>query len=264
MVEDEEESKKENEIDYLQLIDFLSDDGKKGIAMIEAYLDESGTHRGAPLVVVAGFIGDRKVWKSFVREWRVHLKNVGISYFHAKDPKCESLKAPLAKAILRRDLFGVVCSVSPKDFKANASDQFTSRLGNPYTTCAFMCAEQISKVTKEKGFGSVSVVYEVGQPKADFIYKAISAIITEIPDYGIARITFAKKEDVVPLQTADFLSHVVGTNETKWNNLFLESEKVEYAKMTSQQIAKSSKEVGRLLAQQSKLRRKARRDRGSL
>jgi hypothetical protein len=88
--------------------------------MIRAYLDDSGTHRGSQCVVVAGWMGTAKTWRSFSREWNNYLKQSGISVFRASNFSCRQLKAPLADAICKRDLWGVAWKVNPLDYKKSA------------------------------------------------------------------------------------------------------------------------------------------------
>lgn len=228
--------------------------------MIEAYLDESGTHTGSPLVVVAGWVGSREAWKSFIEEWNIHLTNAGISCFHATNPECESLKGLLTLTILKTDLYGVAWSVNPVDFKKNVSDKFMSRFGNAYSTCAFLCAGLISGLAKRDGYGHVALVYEAGQPNADFIHKTITAMITEPEDHRLDSITFMNKKSpgAIPLQAADFLSHVIGINETKWINLFLKSGKLHPpVRMPPEKIKETSKKIEAMIVRQRALRRKS-------
>jgi hypothetical protein len=248
----------------LEVIDFLCNDGERALVVIEGFFDESGTHKGAPLVVVAGFVGDRKVWKSFTKEWRKCLKDAGIRYFHAKDPKCEPLKAPLAKAILRRNLFGIVCAVTPDDFRNNAGDAIKSVLGNAYSTSAFVCAEETKRFShKRYGLDSLAIVYEAGQPNTDLINETYEAIITENPDYGISSVSIMTKEQSVPVQTADFLSHVVGTHENRWYDLFWHSGKVVFMENNPETLERSSKEINRVIGKLRKMRKGARRQAAS-
>ncbi len=46
--------------------------------MIEAFVDESGTHRGSPILSVGLFGGTHDNWKIFLDKW-------GDRYFHAKE-----------------------------------------------------------------------------------------------------------------------------------------------------------------------------------
>lgn len=239
----------------------LSADGERAIAVIEAYLDESGTHEGASLVVVAGWVGDRKAWKSFTKEWRGVLQRAGVEYFHANDPKCERLKPLLVRAILKRHLLGVAWSVNRLDFKEIASNKFMSRFGNAYSTCAYLCVGLINGLAKKDGWPSVALVFEAGQPSADFIYKTVNAMIGEPEDHRLHSITFLNKKapGAIPLQAADFLSHVIATNETKWINQFDASGKViPVVKMPPEELKQTVRNIEDMIVRQRALRRKAR------
>jgi len=230
--------------------------------MIQAYLDESGTHKDAPLVVVAGWLGDRRTWKSFIKEWSKHLKKAGVPYFHAKDPRCEPLESLLVHTILKRNLLGLACTVNPSDFQNNTSDRFKSELGNAYSTCAYICAGMISKIAKEYGSDSVALVYEAGQPNGNFIYETISAIMAEPVDHRFASINFLNKEHpgAIPLQAADFLAHAIGVNKTKWIEKFLASGKLyPPVEMPPEKLQESSRKINDMLVQRRKLRRLARK-----
>jgi Protein of unknown function (DUF3800) len=51
--------------------------------VLQAYLDDSGTHRGSPWCVVAGYFGSERKWNVFDRQWRKVLEKEGIEEFHA-------------------------------------------------------------------------------------------------------------------------------------------------------------------------------------
>lgn len=55
--------------------------------MIEAYLDETGIHEGAPFCVIAGYFGGPGQWKKFDPAWRRALSGFGVplDQFHALD-----------------------------------------------------------------------------------------------------------------------------------------------------------------------------------
>jgi hypothetical protein len=167
----------------------------------------------------------------------------------------------LAKAILRRNLFGIVCTVKPEDFKNNAGVSIRSTLGNAYSTCAFLCAEEAKDFSRKRyGLDSLAIVYEAGQLNSDLIHETYEAIIAEHPDYGISSVSMMTKVQSVPLQTGDFLSHVVGTHETRWYDLFWNSGKVAFKENNTETLEKSSKEINRLIAKLRAMRRgKARR-----
>lgn len=74
-------------IDELARLVHPRDGHPKIFAMIEAYLDESGIHDGAPVCVIAGYFGGIGQWKKFEARWRKTLArfNVPLEKFHAKE-----------------------------------------------------------------------------------------------------------------------------------------------------------------------------------
>jgi Protein of unknown function (DUF3800) len=55
----------------------------KVFCVLEAYLDDSGTHSNSTICVVAGYFGGEHRWTKFDREWRRELDSQGIKEFHA-------------------------------------------------------------------------------------------------------------------------------------------------------------------------------------
>jgi len=53
--------------------------------MLEAYFDESGTHRGSPVMCVAGYLFDSDQAFRLDQEWGATLADFGLSHFHAVD-----------------------------------------------------------------------------------------------------------------------------------------------------------------------------------
>ncbi len=52
--------------------------------MLRAYMDDSGTHAGAPNSLIAGYWGGVKEWSAFEWKWKQVLLEFGIDEFHAK------------------------------------------------------------------------------------------------------------------------------------------------------------------------------------
>lgn len=241
-----------------ELIDVLTDDGERGLAVLRAYLDESGTHDGAPLVVVGGFVADGLTWKSLTKEWRKKLHDTGMSVFHANDPECDYLREPFAKAILSRNLTGVAYSISREVYKQYASGKLQSQIGDAYAACAFVCAKEIGKLAKERNVGPVYIFYEAGRPNIDFIISILNAIVVEYPEWGICGAASAIKKTVIQLQTADFLSHIIGTNDSQWIEYFTGA--FEHGRLDIQGLEEASHIVQRLLAKRRALRNRAKRE----
>ncbi len=56
--------------------------GHKLMAMLVAYLDESGVHSGSRVCAIAGFVGTEDEWATFERRWKRVLKDANVSTFH--------------------------------------------------------------------------------------------------------------------------------------------------------------------------------------
>lgn len=52
--------------------------------MLQAYIDDSGTHLDSPYCLVAGYWGGTSQWVKFEREWGKVLRDYDVPEFHAK------------------------------------------------------------------------------------------------------------------------------------------------------------------------------------
>src|SRR6202453_1995903 len=57
--------------------------GFVSMADLTAYIDESGTHGGSPLTIMAAFIGYAERWDEFDQHWRTILTDKNLEYIHA-------------------------------------------------------------------------------------------------------------------------------------------------------------------------------------
>ena len=53
--------------------------------VMTGYFDESGTHDGSPVVIVAGFVATAEKWGDYERDLAALNAEYGVSVFHAKD-----------------------------------------------------------------------------------------------------------------------------------------------------------------------------------
>ena len=55
------------------------------MAIVVAYMDDSGTHRESPAIVVAGCVGLADHWDAFVPRWQSILRAFGVACHHNVD-----------------------------------------------------------------------------------------------------------------------------------------------------------------------------------
>jgi hypothetical protein len=238
------------------LIDSLSGSGKRYIAVLEAYLDESGTHAGANLLCVAGYVGNRKEWFAFEEKWQKEIDRAKLSCFHAKDPKCGILKLPLIEAIENRNLTGFICSVRPEIFNLYAGVQYRSKLGNAYSACTLHVAKAVFDMTRDRKLGPILFYIEDGQPNAKFVERTLKLLLNN-RQFPVAGVTLGRKDEFLPLQTADFLAHSYSVKDQPWLDLLLRGRKVHGREMTAEHLINASTEMIKLISRQRNLRRKA-------
>lgn len=76
-------------IDRLISLTYPRGSWDKWVVMLQAFIDESGIHDGAPFSVVAGYLGSARHWKHFEEFWGPHAMGQGFhaKSFFARDPQ---------------------------------------------------------------------------------------------------------------------------------------------------------------------------------
>jgi len=241
-----------------ELTALFSGSGRRWITVVEAYFDESGTHRGASLVCVACYAGDRERWNIFEKEWHQRLVSAGVDCFHAKERRSDALRLYMVEAIANTDLKGIACCINPETFKRYAGDNLKSTLGGAYALCALGCGLEISKWRLESDIEPVSIIMEAGQSASISVKRIFEKMIGD-PIYRIASVALALKKDYLPLQAADFLSHVVSAEDGYWTRK-LDTGENRYAFITPEQIEELSEEVKTLVSRSRNMRRRLKRE----
>jgi len=222
--------------------------------VIEAYIDESSTHWDAPFLCVACYFGPHSRWRAFERQWQPILKEHEIKSFHAKNGKHDKVRPFLAKIIEDCKFKGVMASVSRSVYNQFASAQLRSGLGDPYAACVSQCVMKTCRLVKiyhpDK---KVSFFIEAGQPKTERIEASFKSMIGRA--FGaefapIAGVALVKKEDFTPLQTADFLSHVYGTQDMTCFNYLTRRRLIWLASIGPEILEDTSSGVKIMLAEQ--------------
>lgn len=204
---------------------FLADsDGV--VAVIRAFIDESGIHEGSPVVSVGGYFARPKTWKEFTRDWRMVLRPAGIECYHASD--CQALRGEfegwqpterdaLVKKLLpvipRHSLAGIAMAIALRDYEAaTGGEEWPDDLADsPYAVCfQWLLREIVENAQKANSREAIAIVHENNDFKKDA--DAAFDWVKENWDLNdnLHSLTFAPKEKYVPLQAADVLAFEAG------------------------------------------------------
>jgi len=55
------------------------------LMFLEAFLDDSNSHKGAQVVVFGGAVAPKSSWNSIIPQWKAVLKKFNVEYFHASE-----------------------------------------------------------------------------------------------------------------------------------------------------------------------------------
>lgn len=116
-------------VDELVALTRPRDKKPKILAMLEAYLDESGIHGGAAVCVIGGYFGLASQWKWFEKKWKAALHEHGLALedFHAKDLVNQYSQRPflqgLAGTIAKYQLYPICAGIIVDDFNSFTEDQ---------------------------------------------------------------------------------------------------------------------------------------------
>lgn len=205
--------------------------------MLNAYMDDSGTHAGAPVCALGGYFGGVRRWKEFERRWQPILKKYGVKEFHAKrfwaktpagervdeykgwsDEKADAflkeLLAAIAKSTIYPCVFGVVneewqkIELSWRRLFTGAWNSYPSGAPNRSIFLAFIvCIFRISFYCKP-GI-TVNLVFDQDRRNEDWAHICLAGLKSNIPELAkqVGELSFADSERAYPLQAADLVAY---------------------------------------------------------
>ena len=210
----------------------------KLVAMFKVYLDESADAKKERIFVIAGWLGSVETWEQFIPKWHDRISREGLRSFHMTD--CEArrqefkgwsverkndLVVDLINIINATEITGFASGVVMPDFKRIVANHPTMRRfaysSDPYFLIFTKCAHDIC--------GSIS-----GLPASEevaFVFDEQETIADKMVEYfrrikhgtvmkcrrRLRSITFASRENEMPLQAADMLAYEVRKfKENSW------------------------------------------------
>lgn len=196
--------------------------------ILTAYYDESGTHAGAPLTVLAGFVAPVEEWAHFDREWFKILRKHGIAYVRAKelfhrqkqfkrwtDKQVRHLWADMLYVLQEhKGVFASKTVILDEDYRLfyiSDGPAKRERLDTKYALCfRFLLDWHPVMLRSMRPEGSVNFVLEAGHKNAGDALRVFNEL-KESPTYpardAIGFMSFGSKRDTPGLQAADALAY---------------------------------------------------------
>jgi hypothetical protein len=211
-------------------------------------MDETGTHAGAPIVAVGGYISRPKYWRAWTEDWNAQKRKVPpgrqpIKVFHSTDcansqgefkgwdqAERDPYVAQLLPVLRAHKLAGIVIGINLDDLTKAMKDcpELLEMFGTPYTACFQWAISIIIDYATKHGRGERMVFVHEGN---DFKGEALKAFEYVKKFRNSRRIpmkmAFGTKAEHPPLQAADvlayeggkFLKNPTGTPRRAWTAL---------------------------------------------
>lgn len=202
--------------------------------MLNAYVDESGSHDSSRHYVVAGYISPADEWGRFNKEWVGVLNGYGLNEFHMVDFKSrfssskskyrhinksdgERLLDELTDVIKSRVMIGVG-GVLPMDaYHQVVKGKYEKYLGRPYTVCTNIFLMAVKRWAREIDYLSkyqepMAFFFEQGAKGKGEQEKALGEAMT-LPEFrsegwlGVTK--FHPKGKYPGLEAADLLAYAI-------------------------------------------------------
>jgi hypothetical protein len=192
--------------------------------VLTVYLDDSGTHSGAEVTVVAGFVSTKLLWDGFRKEWARALRKERIDIFRMSDlenrrgefdgwsrERTEAFRRTLFDIIHRKTLAPIGSALINADWERVMPAHIKTGWGGSYGWCAEDCAHQAYKWAKRTGRpGKFRYIFEKGTVGHGQINKMFADYASN-PKWDAFRIdsySFEEKK-LTPLQAADLMAYEV-------------------------------------------------------
>lgn len=200
------------------------------MAILAAYLDDSGTHKGSPLVSVAGAVGSVSQWIKFSRRWRRQLRQWNLEFFRMADfvssrgpyegwdePRKHHVLSRLVQTIKDYARFLVGNAVYSRDFDEAFAKYPNSCIKDAYHFCAVLTLPAVGYWKMEsKRREPVALIFESGNKLLDQYFRLVQRDFLDDrarEAYGIGSVTVGDKKEMPPLQAADIIAY--GTYKCK-------------------------------------------------
>ena len=195
--------------------------------MIIGYFDESGTHAGAKITMIAGYVATTEVWAAISEAWASELAplaHYGIDWFHTAEclhgskgwrhlprAKRELLIDRLSDILATAEISAVWAGVNAEEWDQHTSPPFRVRFPKPYDLCFNEVVRQLWWWSRHNADGTrIGIVFAEQREYQDRNIATHQAW-QRYPDVNrfIGSLTFSSPRKLIPLQTADLLAYEI-------------------------------------------------------
>jgi hypothetical protein len=205
--------------------------------IIDAYMDESGTHGASPMMTIGGLVGRLSQWAYFDRRWAKMLKKRGIPYFHSKSlmdtqrpfrgwtlNQKSDLIIRAGDIQKKHTMFGFSIRLSRSDYEqCYKSGERPKKI--PLDTMYGLCFRYVAvwlpsiiEVSLGTNEFEINFIMEAGHKNAGDALRVFKQINKDAEKPTIFRsLTFEDKKSLYGLQGADYVAHTTWLVENEPN-----------------------------------------------
>jgi hypothetical protein len=130
--------------------------GRVLVAVLDAYLDESGTHGGSLLTCSAGYVFTHEGCAQFGKEWNAYLDAKRLDTFHATDlythPDAVDMFSKLRELTKRTSEQGFVRFILSNEVDSlKGRPELRKYIGSAYSLLTISCMRQMADYAKSRG-----------------------------------------------------------------------------------------------------------------
>ena len=205
-----------------------------------AYLDESGTHGGSPLTVMAGWVGRVERWRELDGKWGALLRRPlphrqPLTHIHGKElrdgskqfkgwPVEERRQLAMAASGMAQEhsLFSISVLLNNNDYDNiyigadGALRKHRAAIDSKYGVCFRVFLSLVTRILeRHEPNETVQLVLEAGHANggaAEEIYSSMQNIAPNLARF-VSGITYARKKESPGVQAADLLAYPIFVTE---------------------------------------------------
>jgi len=206
------------------IVQALLRNGGYVVVLLEAYFDESGSHEGAPVLCVAGFVFEKGQALKLSEEWSEVLNRYELPYFHMVD--CAHGNGPFAslsrsqRILVAANIIGIIKRRAAIGFANSVDVEAYYELvppnlriaGSAYSFCVRNVLDHVGGWFHKIRFaGKSAYFFEAGHKSRSEADKVINdlfvnPLIEQVYRHGYVGHSFVLKKEAPPVQAADMLA----------------------------------------------------------